>query len=92
MIFATDAQRRAAYFAVFNSSLGRQVVTDIADRLGFWNMEQSNISAQAQVEMMILAKHILSDAGIWKEIYTNTILRKEEHGRRRNWFRRLFRR
>lgn len=92
MIFATDAQRKAAYFAVFNTPLARQVAADIADRLGFWNMEQSNISAQAQIEMMILAKHILSDAGIWKEIYTNTILRKEEHGKRLSWFRRIFRR
>ena len=93
MIFDTEKQRQAAYFATFNSSLSRRVLTDIVDRLGFWNMkEQPNISAQAQVEMMMVAKHILSDAGVWKEIYNSTIIRKEEHGRRPNWLRRLFRR
>lgn len=92
MIFANDNLRSSAYFKVFGTPLGRQVAADIADRLGFWNMkEQTNISAQAQVEMMMLAKHILSDAGVWKEMYNNTILlRKEEHGR--SWIRRLFRR
>ena len=92
MIFENDSQRKAAYFATFNTPLSRRVVADIADRLGFWNMkEQPNISAQAQIEMMLVAKHILSDAGVWNEIYTNTILlRKDEHGRRTNWLRRLF--
>ncbi len=92
MIFDSEKQRQVAYFATFNSSLSRRVLADIVDRLGLWNMGQSNISAQAQVEMMMLAKHILSDAGVWKEIYNNTIIRKEEHGKRLNWFRRLFRR
>ena len=92
MIFDTDSQRKAAYAATFNTPLTRRVVADIADRLGFWNMkEQPDISAQAQVEMMLVAKHILSDAGVWKEIYNNTtLLRKDEHGRRNSWFRRLF--
>lgn len=92
MIFENDKQRQAAYFATFNNPLARRVIADIADRLGFWNMkEQSNISAQAQVEMMTLAKHLLSDAGVWKDIYNNTILmRKEEHGC--NWLSRLVRR
>lgn len=92
MIFDTEKQRQAAYYATFSSPLARRVLTDIVDRLGLWNMGQSNISAQAQVEMMMLAKHILSDAGVWKEIYNNTIIRKEEHGKRISWFRRLFRR
>ena len=92
MIFENDKQRKAAYFTTFNNPLARRVIVDIADRLGFWSMkEQSNISAQAQVEMMMLAKHILSDAGVWKDIYNNTILlRKERNGR--NWLKRLFKR
>ena len=92
MIFDSDKQRHTAYSALFGTPLGRRVVTDIVDRLGLWNKkEQANISTQSQVEMMMLAKHILADAGIWKEIYNNTILlRKDGHGRRSNWFRRLF--
>jgi hypothetical protein len=90
MIFRNDQQKKAAYFAVFSTDVGRRVLADITNRLGFWDMkEQANVSAQAQVEMMILAKHILSDAGVWQEIYNTTILlRKEKDGR--SWFRRLF--
>jgi len=91
MIFKNEELRKSAYASVFNTPLARRVAADIADRLGFWNMkEQANISPQAQIEMMMLAKHILSDAGIWQEIYNSTILlRKEQDGRRRNFFRRL---
>lgn len=93
MIFKSDEERKAAYFAAFNSSLTRRVLADIADRLGFWNMQQmSNLSPEAQVAMMYVAKQILSDAGVWKEIYNNTILLKRAKQRRFNWLKRLFER
>lgn len=92
MIFENDKKRKAAYSLVFRSMLARRVLADIVDQLGLWSMkEQGDISAQAQVEMITIAKRILSDAGAWKEIYSN-IFRKETDGRRNNWFRRLFRR
>lgn len=92
MIFKSDKEKEAAYFAVFGSALARRVLADIADRLGFWNMQQlPDLSPETQVAMMYVAKHILSDAGVWKDIYNNTILlRKGKNGR--NWFRCLFRR
>jgi hypothetical protein len=94
MIFDSDKEKKAAYRTVFNSILGRRVLADIADRLGLWDMkQQTNITSQSQVEMMLIAKHILSDAGVWREIYGNTlILKRKGSDERHSWFGRLFRR
>jgi len=92
MIFKDEKERRNYYRLVFRDDLARRVLADIVDRLGFWSMRDTNISAEAQVEMNYIAKQILSDAGAWQDIYNSTIsVKKSMKQKKVGLLKRIFR-